>query len=647
MDYRQYISELVSHASIHEIQNRLSVSHQILQSLSNSRVSLNYAQLKIENPERIENGFLKETPFKTISFLKESAQNKKSNINNSKWLTPAYLTLPQLRKFSKKNQSFFFKDRFVIDSFGMSILLKDIDSMNSDYSELDIALYIYSFPPLDFIKQVYQASVRELWVDLESKFGLPVTCEYRARAVVFMLDPEEEVLLSNGKRIEYSFSHTKHLLQHLDAFIKQGFIGLVRLRNSDKLFSVRNVLGKVIILDIVSYDDHTIHYEVISLVSVYPEDFIYWGSPSVVNIWVQPAVHWLENPLFFPQNFLTLVQAAAPIINIVVSQNSRMIELTRALLFLGGSRTRNEHFLEVPLGVIERAVSHKREDGFKEQYSFGGDTISIVNGGGAWDWTATANFIISFCNYASKNPNTKLRFVQMGIRQPNNLDHQSSFDRIQSARIKYEDLFKRGIIIIEEWDNASALLPQVLNEFDLGFSVSLNSVEAYQAHRVRVTEYIQYGIVPIINDFDFLSSLLGEAAFKTDEVLHFKNLFSQLESISPNELIRKKALIASVVNNLNFRADSTKIVNVAKHIYASDDEDTTDNISHVDRLVSDQLTKLRKYGYYENIHSQPKIDSVNNEAATQKASFFRQIIRRVLPAAIRARIRRTLTYFNL
>ena len=111
----------------------------------------------------------------------------------------------------------------------------------------------------------------------------------------------------------------------------------------------------------------------------------------------------------------------------------------------------------------------------------------IINGGGAWDWTATEEFLNQLVDYLKKNPSSNIVFIQCGLRQKSNTDHQETYDGIMKLSKANPKIFNKinGKIRLLDWDDASELLPDILNACDYGFGCSKVSVEAFQAYRVR------------------------------------------------------------------------------------------------------------------------------------------------------------------
>ena len=192
-----------------------------------------------------------------------------------------------------------------------------------------------------------------------------------------------------------------------------------------------------------------------------------------------------------------------------------------------------------------------------------------MNGGGAWSWTATEEFIRDFCDYCEKNPRTSLRFVQMGLRQAENVDHKETEAAIKAMLGQHSRLVEERFVIVEPWDDASALLPNALCGFDYGFSASKNTIEAYTAHRVRVTEYMQYSLPMIINDFDALAPTLGRGGLKVDVSQGFHDLFSAIERETEADYKARVDAVQQAVSALNAKGDSGRLVDAVENVIRS------------------------------------------------------------------------------
>ena len=130
--------------------------------------------------------------------------------------------------------------------------------------------------------------------------------------------------------------------------------------------------------------------------------------------------------------------------------------------------------------------------------------IVIINSGGAWDWTDIETFLTGFVA-AVKAGGARLKFFQMGIRHKSNTDHERSARFFEFIKLKHADLLNRHLFIYE-WDEASKCLPDYNYGADLGLNVNRDTVENYQAHRVRFVDYAKAGL-PVLNTAgDYLAS---------------------------------------------------------------------------------------------------------------------------------------------
>jgi hypothetical protein len=556
----------------------------------------------------IKSGYCDSDWTRCLKVLPLAHKAKSTKIHSPAWLIPFALELRSLPSDTHVKQlRWLTMDRYLIDSFGVHWTLDSLAEYSTQTSTLNFNVRLYSFPRLDFLLPLYQNIIAEFWAAITASranyvYSAPQNYELQRAepaAVLFFCDPEPECILRDGEPIRYQFSHTKHLLQHLDAFIKAGYIGII-YQKTGSAHVVETVCGNLQILFSLALHDVYQRFNIQVLCSIYPEDLLMHDKGGTFNIWIQPAVHWIEDPSFFPNYFLTVIQAAATRIDCVVTQNSRMVDLTRALLYLGGARISDPCLLDVPVSIWsdpEECTIQAARSLARERYGFSDSTIAIVNGGGAWHWTATDSFFDAFCRYARKNPGTNLRFVQMGLRQKGNLSHQEVVDAINATSNTYLDVMARRLAIIEEWDEASTLLPDVLAGFDVGFAVSKNTVEAFQAHRVRVTEYIEHGVIPIINNFDYMAKSLSAASFQVDVDAGFDTLFAELDQLSPLQLDSMKTALHTAKLELRERGNSMKVVRCAQN-YAHTVASNRNRAVTVGKEVEQMLRIYRDHGFY-------------------------------------------------
>ena len=140
----------------------------------------------------------------------------------------------------------------------------------------------------------------------------------KRRAVLFRFDPSNIVSFEHGKRVQYKFSHTKYLLQHLSAFIDRGYAGLAWPHGQPDCLVVEDVTGALKINKKLNGTELSNFFDVVAFCSIYPGDFDV-SKPGRVNIWVEPALYWVEHAELFQDSFRLLMDGAAQIIDILVT----------------------------------------------------------------------------------------------------------------------------------------------------------------------------------------------------------------------------------------------------------------------------------------------------------------------------------------
>ena len=566
-----------------------------------SEAAINRLQKRVKNNHNyyVEVATISDETFDDLDYLIKA---KAKNINDPVWLKfYSFQLLDLLKKSQDSRLNSIFEGRLLVDSFGFLLNEGSLDTYRNLDDEILARIKVFSMPNIPHVADRIRAGLKSKWDAYKFaeniKLDLPST--NKKNAVIFVIDPKGEVDLIHNKPIKYKFSHTKHILQHIQAFIDRGYAAILLQKEAKSLIEVTNVIGDLQIKERFLPDRLDDCYHLVGYCSIYLTDFLdsrYTRRKNITNILIQPAVHWVENARLFPPDYLTCVQAVAPLVDIVVTQNPRMIELTRALLELGGNRAPDENFLTVPLGVWSGTDKVKSREKIRKKYGYDRNVKAIVNGGGAWDWTATDMFLEQFLNYCLHKPDTKLRFVQMGLRQTTNIDHNNTVKKINKILNKYSSIASK-YVVIESWNKASEMLPEALYGFDYGFSVSKFTVEAFQAHRVRLTEYLQHGIPPIINAFDSLQDVLGSCCYKIDESLNFTGLFEQLEDEENDVYEKKRMAIGKAILLINKLANSQKIVDALER---NDPGFKFDNLQKVENTTVNMLKKLTTAGWYDS-----------------------------------------------
>ncbi len=503
---------------------------------------------KVVNPELFD--FTDKKINISIKGLKAKSAFKKKNIHSKEWQWMAIINSNNFEDliFNKSELEKAISDRMIIDSFGNHIEVSDVFNAARILSSEKYETFLLILPPIHNLVNDISIRLRNIYLRYFSdhdKSLLPNSLYNSSEVVLFFMDSEDVLTIKNKKRYTYQFSHSKHVMQHAHNFIENGYDVLINQHGSGKYHLVDQVFPTTNIINtwsswVQDSNNQKLPFKISGVFSIYGQDFQH-GIPGV-NIWLQPAVHWIENAQFFPLDYGATLSVNAPLIDMVISQNDRMIELTRSLIELNGSRIEEESYL---LGkTVHEPVksSIKKRNSLRAKLKLNNKKV-IVNGGGAWDWTATVEFMETLITYFKKNPSSNIVFIQCGIRQKSNNDHQKSYDGITKLKKKYPMLFgKYGKIRILEWNEASDLLPDLLYACDYGFGCSKVSVEAFQAHRVRNSEYLSYGLPVIMNEFDVMSDYLSKGgAIKIDNKLNFLPTLKSIEKEDSATYKKRKA----------------------------------------------------------------------------------------------------------
>ncbi len=261
------------------------------------------------------------------------------------------------------------------------------------------------------------------------------------------------------------------------------------------------------------------------LVTVHPQVFAGGQLQRAKKVGLHPALYFIEMPqTYFDEQTLCLLQAVRYHIDHLVVQNERMRELAGAAYeWLCKWRAQDRVHVS-PLGIVaEEQIDLRDRRVSRRVLGLGQSDIAIVNGGGVWRWTEVNSFLRGFCA-AVRSGDRNLRFFLSGFKQAQNTDHSDYIT--ETYRILRENIDLVGdadarsfvmamtpgqdnprdavdpgrghIHFRADWTAGSRQLPEVLSAADFGLSVSADTVENWQSHRVRCLDYIRYGL-PIIS----------------------------------------------------------------------------------------------------------------------------------------------------
>ncbi len=263
------------------------------------------------------------------------------------------------------------------------------------------------------------------------------------------------------------------------------------------------------------------------LACVHPQVFAGGQLPRAKKLGVHPALYFIEMPhTYGDAQTLLLLQAVRFHIDHLVVQNERMRELTCALYeWLCGWRAR-ERVHVAPLGIVpEQPLDRRDRVALRRAYGLGEGDVAILNGGGIWRWTAFNEFLRGFCQ-AVREGAGNLHLLLAGFRQHENTDHADYIAETLAILREHADLVgppaaraflglspararssqaKARIHVEPDWAEASRRLPELLSLADLGLSVSGDTLENWQSHRVRCLDYVRYGLPIIATPGDLFS----------------------------------------------------------------------------------------------------------------------------------------------
>jgi hypothetical protein len=215
---------------------------------------------------------------------------------------------------------------------------------------------------------------------------------------------------------------------------------------------------------------------------------------------VQAAVHPIEQPEFFyPIGTVSFVESLRFSVDFVITQNNRMKDLIWKLSALFSGFSENDRILTsqlVPKSVNVEALNHVK-DATRRKLGIRENDIVIVNAGGAWKWTLFNEFISVFSKHLVNNPTDNLFFIQPALTQFGNSAHSEY--QLESKRILSElpKFIRERIYIGESWESSKIPIENLILAGDYGLNLNFQSLENWQSYRVRILEYISYGL-PVI-----------------------------------------------------------------------------------------------------------------------------------------------------
>ena len=283
------------------------------------------------------------------------------------------------------------------------------------------------------------------------------------------------------------------------------------------------------------------------VIGVHPQDVdVRSHFPKAVIIGVSPAVGFVEYPVYHRIENSTqfigrqLISSLHNSIDYVVTQNPRMKEILALFYNVLGSWDHLDRILVAPFGY----VAEEQQDAFdrdttRREMGLKPGEIAIVSSGGIWKWTDFNTFLRAFAQVSPLAPNLKL-FI-MGFKQPDNQDHTRYIAETKKILSKHKDLVGKSIIVFDDWHAASKLVKNYTRAADIGINVNKESLENWQSHRVRFTEYMRYGITAINTDGDYISTHAArEAVFRVTPG-DIESYVETLSAIAANpDLVKEK-----------------------------------------------------------------------------------------------------------
>lgn len=336
-----------------------------------------------------------------------------------------------------------------------------------------------------------------------------------SKTVVVFADPPNHLKLANNKPPKFTFSHSRYLLHVFDLFVKAGYKGYISQGRgeSQKWFKVQRTSPETLGLVKTQRPARSD----VNLV-LYPPDVRQTGGsikqvfPGSKTIWVVAAVHWLEQREFFDTKYAVLLREFLAECDAIVTQSPYMAQALLPVTNLVADWSHEDRVFSV-LGdsqvgklahQLRRDITEKQKA--KSRLGFEADIKLIVSSGGAWEWTDIDSFAKALSVHSLNCEGCKIRFLQLGLAQSDNLHHKKFTRRLSDIARQLEKERPGVIQIIKDWDVAGSMLVDGLAGADFGLSISKRSLESFQAIRQRHLDYIFAGIPVIRTSGDYFDS---------------------------------------------------------------------------------------------------------------------------------------------
>ncbi len=344
----------------------------------------------------------------------------------------------------------------------------------------------------------------------------------QSKKIVFICE-RSPVMLREGERPYASFSHNTHMFLLAHEAVNLGWEVYFKKIIDDECYSLEKVYPTISLRPSVSFSDPNFQPDI--LVCVNMPMYITWHKeikPAAIGVYILNAHFWLEAPEI---NQTELVDAwrfgFAHHIDFILTQNPRMQELAFCLFSLISGWQHRDRIICAPNTFTLENVNwenslYNRQD-VRKKMRLDDNDIAIINSGGPWLWTDIETFLIAFAEVVNEGAK-RLKFFQMGIRQPNNNSQIEAEVMIRRFMLENYNLIEtEQLHIFDNWAEASHYLPEFNYGADIGLNVSKDSSENYTSHRVRFIDYTKAGLPVLATTGNYYATYEAKNAVLTVE----------------------------------------------------------------------------------------------------------------------------------
>jgi hypothetical protein len=339
------------------------------------------------------------------------------------------------------------------------------------------------------------------------------------------MDEESFIELKNGGAAKTKLSHDQNLFHLGQAALDEGYQVYITGPSTEFRGAARRVYE--FFPQFLASEKMSSGRDLSPLIvaTVHPQLLRFADFENAIKVGIHPALYFLEMPWTYnaKQN-ADLIYALRDHIDYLIVQNERMKEFISAAYEWVAGWTAHERILSCPLGLhADEAVLRANRADSRKALGIGLRDLVLINGGGVWGWTDFPNFLRGFI--AARRTGAAIRLLLSGLRQPDNPDHAEQVAVVQSILDDNRDLLWSStskedwaIRVPSSWEIGTQELPTLLSAADAGISVNTDSLENWQSHRVRILDYLRYGLPVITTEGSLFSSDWGaEAAITLTE----------------------------------------------------------------------------------------------------------------------------------